>query len=137
VRVNSDIGRVNIPDQGDHPEELTSHFPRWACSLGPERFGMQRSPRAVRARESAPTKYGADSRHGVSPHRTLSGHVVCLSCLCLCVFVCVLSSRCLVCTVGRPICVCAVSAPLRRVNIFKKVTTRLVLATYNFLEWRR
>ena len=50
MRVNSDIGRVNIPDQGDHPEELTSHFPRWACSLGPERFGMQRSPRAVRAR---------------------------------------------------------------------------------------
>ena len=50
MRVNSDIGRVNIPDQGDHPEELTSHCPRWAYSLGPERFGMQRSPRAVRAR---------------------------------------------------------------------------------------
>ena len=46
MRVNSDIGRVNIPDQGDHPEELTSHCPRWACSLGPERFDMQRSPRA-------------------------------------------------------------------------------------------
>jgi len=48
------------------------------------------------------------------PAPTLSGRVVCLCvfvcvCVCLCVFVCVLSNRCLV---GRPICVCTVSAPL-------------------------
>ena len=46
---------------------------------------------------------------------TLSGHVVCLFVF-VCVAVCVLSSRCL--EVGRSfVCVCAVSAPLRRVNI--------------------
>jgi hypothetical protein len=48
-------------------------------------------------------------RHGVSPHRTLSGHVVCLCvfvcvCVCLCVY-----SRVGASYVGRPICVCAVS----------------------------
>ena len=54
----------------------------------------------------------------MSPHRTLSGHVVCLFvfvcvCVCLCVY-----SRVGASYVGRPICVCAVSVPLRRVNTY-------------------
>jgi hypothetical protein len=41
---------------------------------------------------------GGGRRHGVSPHRTLSGRAVCL-CVFVCVYVCtVLSSRCLVCS---------------------------------------
>ena len=50
-----------------------------------------------------------ERRHGVSPHRTLSGRAVHG-----CVFVCVLSSRCLVCRPSQ-LCVCRVGT-LRRVN---------------------
>jgi hypothetical protein len=48
-------------------------------------------------------------RHGVSPHRTLSGHVACLFVF-VCVCVCVLSSRCLVCRPSH-LCVCRVAPP--------------------------
>jgi len=52
------------------------------------------------------------SRHGVSPHRTLSGQVVCLFVF-VCVCVCVLSSRCLVCRTSH-LCVCRVGTPPAR-----------------------
>ena len=47
-------------------------------------------------------------RHGVSPHRTLSGRAVCLF-----VSVCVLSCRCLVCRPSH-LCVCRVGTPPAR-----------------------
>ena len=62
--------------------------------------------------QRGPTKHTAS----FLPHRTLSGRAVCV-CLCVCVCVCLcVYSRVDASYAGRPICVCAVSAPLRRVN---------------------
>ena len=57
-------------------------------------------------------------RHGVSPHRTLSGHVVCLFVFVIvCASVCVLSSRCLVCR-PSPLVYVRVGTPPARVNTY-------------------
>ena len=64
----------------------------------------------------------------VSPHRTLSGCVVCLFVF-VRVFVCVLSTVG-ASYVGCPIRVCAVSAPLRRVNIHLSVLPSLGLGRH-------
>jgi hypothetical protein len=79
--------------------EIATEMQRSLLGVGARRPPLMRTPPR---RESAP--YFAGPR--------------CVF-VCVCVLlVCVLSSRCLVQYVGRPICVCAVSAPLRRVNPF-------------------